>query len=726
MDAAFASYTYTDPADFMIDSAREKFEKYQARMAFRILDIEKDLTEQGYGKDTYDLIVASLALYATKDLEATLLNVRRLLKPGGFLVLLELTEPTVMRFSLILGGLPGWWRGQGGRTVSPCVPIDKWGELMIRSGFSGIDASVPHRPDLSIPFSVMVTQAVNDCVSFLRNPLMQNHQSLDLEKLTIIGGKTDRTATIITDITNAVSRHYKAIEVFASLDDIIPGELPPMGTVLCLAELDEHAFVSMTPIKLRSLQELFTQCKNVLWVGYGAQGENPFAHMFTGVQRTLAMEMNHLQIQFLNLHSFDDAKGDLITIKLLNLQAADIWNQDGRMNEILWYTEPQMTLRKGKTLIPRFRPNPERNDRYNSSKRLIIRTVDRNDSAVTIRPSGNGYEVLEKSPPGSSFLVDQFEIEVTNSLLRSVMITETDRLFLVTGKDPHDGSKVVALSETLDSRIRVPRSWVIKCGHSDDQAVCSMLSLYDHFLAQSIIRKTHPGKTLAVLDAEFSMSAVLTQYATQQGVKLVLFTTKESFCSWPWVHIHRHSTCRELISKVPDDIALFFNAGGEEQFVSILKDILPIDCFFENEKGLTGEETRFSSLSAMDQVVSQLRTTWTRAHSDQTPVNVQRFGNFGLRDLIQVQQVSVPQSIISWDGLRLPVQVRAATKTVKFAKDKTYWLVGLTGGLGLSLCKWMARQGARYIALSSRNPNVDDNWVRGMAKNGCTVRVFPK
>lgn len=726
MDTAFASYTYTDSMDSMFDNAQEKFNKHQSRMTFKVLDIERDVSEQGYVEESYDLVIASLALYATKNLEATLSNVRRLLKPGGYLVLLELTDPNVMRFGLILGGLPGWWLGyQEGRVLSPCVSVNTWDELMSKSGFSGVDTSVPPHPELPVPFSIMVTQAVDDRIRFLRNPFVQN-DALRVEKLTIIGGKTDQTASIVADIINAVSQHYNSIDISPSLDDIVPDELPAMGTILSLAELDEHAFVSMTPIKLRSLQEVFTQCKNILWVGYGAQGDNPFAHMFTGVQRTLVMEMNHLRIQFLNLHSLDDASCDLIAIRLLQLQAADIWSQDGGMNEILWYTEPEVTLRDGRFLIPRFRPSAERNDRYNSSKRLILKTIDREYSAVAVQKSENGYQVLETSSPSSSFFVDQFDVHVTSSLLRSVMISETEKLFLVTGNDLRDGSQVVALSETLESRIRVPRSWIIKCGQSPDQAIRSMVSLYIHFLAQSIVRKVPPGKTLAVLDPDFSISSVLTQYANQRGVKLVLITTTESACSWPWVHIHRHSARRELISKLADNIALLFNASDEDHVVPVLKEILPVGCLFESEQTITGETGQISSLSAMAQVLSQLQTTWTGAYSDQTPVNMQRYRKFDLRDIIESQRESFPQCLISWDGPRLPVQVRAATKVVRFAKDKTYWLVGLTGGLGLSLCKWMARQGARYIALSSRNPDIDDGWVREMARNDCTVRVLPK
>ncbi|KAJ6104774.1 hypothetical protein N7523_011094 [Penicillium sp. IBT 18751x] len=725
MDTAFASYTYTDLTDSMFDAAREKFDEYQARMAFKVLDIEGDVAKQGFLGESYDVVIASMSLYATSNLEATLCNVRRLLKPGGYLILLELTDPNVMRFGLILGGLSGWWQGhQEGRVLSPCISVDRWSELMTKSGFSGVDACVSRHPGLPIPFSIMVTQAVDSRINFLRNPLLQNEHVLCVERLTIIGGKTDRTTAIITDIINAVSPSYNTISVSPSFDDINPDELPVMGTVLSLTELDEHAFVSMTPAKLRSLQELFTKCKNILWVGYGAQGDNPFAQMFTGVQRTLVMEMNHLRIQSLNLDTLDDARSDSIATRLLQLQAVDIWSQEGQMNDLLWYTEPEMALKDGKTLIPRFRPNLERNDRYNSSKRLILKAVDRKQSAVTIQKSESGYEVLETSPPSSFSFIDQYDIEVTASLLRPVEITESVKLFLVTGKDIRDGSQVIALSETLNSRIRVPRSWMIKVGKSTEETIRSMLSLYVHFLAQSIVKRIPPGKTLAVLDAEFAMAAVLTQYANQRGVNLVLFTTSEGVLSWPWVHIHRHSTRRDLINKVTDNIALLFNAGNEELVTVALKEVLPKDCLFENENTITGETIRFSSLSAMEQVVSQLETTWSRAYSDQKPVNLQRYGKFNLKDLIEGQQESLSQSLVSWDSPRLPVQILPATKVATFAKDKTYWLVGLTGGLGLSLCKWMARQGARYVALSSRNPKIDDEWVRGMARNGCTVRIF--
>jgi hybrid polyketide synthase/nonribosomal peptide synthetase ACE1 len=53
-------------------------------------------------------------------------------------------------------------------------------------------------------------------------------------------------------------------------------------------------------------------------------------------------------------------------------------------------------------------------------------------------------------------------------------------------------------------------------------------------------------------------------------------------------------------------------------------------------------------------------------------------------------------------------------------------MAGLTGSLGLSLVEWMVGQGARYIALSSRNSKVDEAWLQAIEAQGATVAIFSK
>lgn len=56
--------------------------------------------------------------------------------------------------------------------------------------------------------------------------------------------------------------------------------------------------------------------------------------------------------------------------------------------------------------------------------------------------------------------------------------------------------------------------------------------------------------------------------------------------------------------------------------------------------------------------------------------------------------------------------------------DKSYLLVGMTGDLGRSLCKWMVANGARYVALTSRSAQVDPDWLEEMSTLGATVRIY--
>ena len=253
-----------------------------------------------------------------------------------------------------------------------------------------------------------------------------------------------------------------------------------------------------------------------------------------------------------------------------------------------------------------------------------------------------------------------------------------------------------------------------------------MLTLYFYFLAFSMLQQLQSGTTLAVLDSDFSFAPVLTKYAKEKGIQLALLTTKEGHCSGPWIRIHPTSTRREILSKLPGNVSRLVNMGGSSDVTTLLRACLPTECHFESENTLTANCSHSQYTSDRGQLAMHLQNSWTRAQYDLMPVNMHKFVPLSLEDLIRAQSLLPQQSLVAWGESQLAVQVRPATKKVKFSKDKTYWLVGLTGGLGLSLCQWMIGQGARYIALSSRNPNIDNQWLQRMAANGCTVQIFSK
>lgn len=721
---AFSSFTRTNAMEAPSNDAPVEIAGDLAKISFKVLDIEKDILPQGFSENKYDLIISSLALSGAENIETTLANVRRLLKPGGYLLLIELTDPHVMSFGLVFGCLSGWLRDRnddGG--LSPSMSVAKWKYFLDRAGFSGIEICSEKLQHLNSPFTLMFTQAVDDHVRFLRDPLAQSTYSFPAQPLTLIGGKSAHTAGLIANIKEIVLPYFDTVKSYGSLSDLVPGCLPSMGAVLSLTELDEPVFGSITSTELKAFQELFKESKNIIWVGHGAQGSNPFANMFVGIQRTLVTEMDHLRVQFLNLESLAHAREIQIAQILLKFMAGDHLHPMIQANELLWYTEPELFLKDGQSYIPRLKMNRTRNNRYNSLRRLILKDVDRKEANVAIVSSNQGYQVTECALEPSPF-VAQTQVQVTNALLRTVMIGQKYHFFLVTGREIHGGNYVVAFANSLKSCVSLDSSRLIYCTRGEDEAAVSMLKIYTHLLAQSAIRRVSPGKAIAVLDPDFSMLSALELYCSQKGVHLVLLTSKQSSNPSPWIYLHPQSTRRALRNKIPPHVTHFFDADGSRDTAAVILESLPEGCEIQSETSLTEGPSGHLPQSSFDELSSTFQASWAAVCEHDFPANSHRLPIHDIKSLVEGRIKSGSQAMISMRSEKLPVQVLPASKAVKFSIAKTYWLIGLTGGLGISICEWMARQGARYIVISSRNPSLDSRWLDVMNSRGCTIRVL--
>lgn len=67
LDNAFASYTYTDISSGFFGEAREVFKAYESKMVFRVLDIEKDIVDQGFEEHSFDVVLPNLVVHATRN-----------------------------------------------------------------------------------------------------------------------------------------------------------------------------------------------------------------------------------------------------------------------------------------------------------------------------------------------------------------------------------------------------------------------------------------------------------------------------------------------------------------------------------------------------------------------------------------------------------------------------------------------------------------------------------
>jgi NADPH:quinone reductase-like Zn-dependent oxidoreductase/SAM-dependent methyltransferase/acyl carrier protein len=130
-----AAYTFTDLSNVFLSRAEQRFRDYPF-VEYRLLDIERDPTEQGFDAHSFDVVIAANVLHATRDLRGTLANVRRLLASEGVLALLEVSQ-TSRWLDLVFGLLKGWWLfADSELRAHPLLTREKWLDVLGGVGFT--------------------------------------------------------------------------------------------------------------------------------------------------------------------------------------------------------------------------------------------------------------------------------------------------------------------------------------------------------------------------------------------------------------------------------------------------------------------------------------------------------------------------------------------------------------------------------------------------------------
>jgi acyl transferase domain-containing protein/SAM-dependent methyltransferase len=129
-------YTFTDLSPVFLAKGRKKFEACR-NVEYKLLNIEHDPTEQGFGYGSFDIVLAANVLHATANLRETVAHARQLLRPGGMLALIEGSRPDRW-LDLTFGLTDGWWRFADTdlRQEHPLVSDETWQQLFREQGMS--------------------------------------------------------------------------------------------------------------------------------------------------------------------------------------------------------------------------------------------------------------------------------------------------------------------------------------------------------------------------------------------------------------------------------------------------------------------------------------------------------------------------------------------------------------------------------------------------------------
>ncbi|MER6142061.1 amino acid adenylation domain-containing protein [Streptomyces sparsogenes] len=133
-------YVFTDISPRFLEHGRERFAARYPFIRFEVLNLEREPADQGFAPGSADLVLATNVVHATSNLRATLRKAKALLRPGGWLVLNELTRARPL---LTVGGgvLEGWWAFDDAELRLPDSPLaspESWRRLLHEEGFTTV------------------------------------------------------------------------------------------------------------------------------------------------------------------------------------------------------------------------------------------------------------------------------------------------------------------------------------------------------------------------------------------------------------------------------------------------------------------------------------------------------------------------------------------------------------------------------------------------------------
>ncbi|OAA50075.1 Beta-ketoacyl synthase [Beauveria brongniartii RCEF 3172] len=666
-----------------------------------------DFVDKNTGQE-YDVVILRGGYSLEKE---TLKNLRHLIRPGGYLLFVHQQNAQALT----------------GSTDN----LDTWHNRLVESGFSGTDAQSCTVVGSS---TIMATMATDDTVNALRQPMLSSGSKIP--KLLIIGGDGTITSNLINELHGLLAPFCDEIRMVKSLAHLDLSDLTDKPFALSLTELDYDLFRSLSEKTLVKLQELTTHSNRLVWVVSGTQGGNPYANMIKGTLRCLIEECSHLVTQILDIEGDVPGAFQFIAEAVMGLHRL---HSIKKPDHLLWSHEPELHLRNGQALISRYLPNKDLDSGYNSLRRHV--EVDMLSKTGLLQLSAAESSLsLEKlrvtAPPSLQSTKKEIttEIAVNYSPSVCVHIPTLGYLYPVTGVDVQTGRVVAALSTENRSRVSAHKTSLVPLvGLSEQQESLLTEKLCHVFRASTIIQRCPPLTSVVVHEAPDMLAQILVDEARKADVRLIFTSSDASRCEdrldQEWKHIARHGSTRQLSEMVQPDTLLCVDCTetGSSNGLAFMElevpsgiTVLTASDFFRATSykfGKVDDDRMFQILQAAVDKAASLVADETDDLTDST-IQVQ--------DLPREFAFGVPAKTISWTS-NLPVRatILPALEECHFRPDRTYFLVGMAGSLGLSTVSYMISRGARYFALSSRNPQVDSAWIAAKkTKYGAIVNTF--
>ncbi|KAF3799174.1 Polyketide synthase-nonribosomal peptide synthetase [Colletotrichum gloeosporioides] len=586
LGGAYGSYTFTDISSGFFPQAKIKFADEVRRMIFKTLDIETDVVDQALTPATYDIIVASNVLHATRDIEASLKNVRKLLKPGGFLLLLEVTSVDKVLVPYLMGAVPGWWYFEDRwrkDTFSPLLTTERWHEVLQASGFQTgtehIFRDMKHPEDhLS---SVMVARATDEDWMAFRKCVPTSTAEFSANSLVIVKGKEENAishgmALELKTRILGVCGDRVTVTIVDGLQTAAASSLLPSSMVIVLSDIESPLLGSPTSADWEALKIVFSGTSHdIFWVTSGrVHGRDPNQNMIVGLGRCARYENPGLRLRFIDVDDCTSSDAIQLISRIVwqtgFLSSKDASDVDSRNASWTNSAEFEMAIECGRLLLPRLVPLDISNQRYIVRRDGVVHDEEPNNSCLTVlgavenfltyhpdavsssRPvPESGGSLAQLTPPLSTerecFPVasSSHRLSLTHSRCVQFYATGDDQFYVSLGQP-----NVTALGDPEKSIILTPRRPKEHLHSSEcalkiplryeglepftliDQDVVFLSVLRDTIAAGTLCRlavEAFPASAaIMVVEPNYAFEVAISELAQEHNMRLYVVTARET------------------------------------------------------------------------------------------------------------------------------------------------------------------------------------------------------
>ncbi|KAB8291229.1 hypothetical protein EYC80_009916 [Monilinia laxa] len=746
---AYKDYTFTDISAGFLSAARESMADIRD-MNFSVFDTEIEPEEQGY-EQAYDLVIACQVLHATSNMHNTLSNCRKLLKPGGKLVLVETNQNFILP-GVVVGTFTGYWAGiPDGRIDAPFQSLDAWDSALRKAGFSGLDIVLDDFPEPQNTTSVILSTVIPEESKGLKSSAF--HILYD----------TKIAPPLVNQLTEELGQ--RGIDVKTNLLDGALEIVTPGSRVVVLFG-NNHFLNNASEQDLKIFQHLTRNAASlVALTSCGTiQGRNPDGALISGLLRVLQNEnpvSNYMSID-IDADNFEVGSNEIkelarcIVEKELALHE-DIPQSDNDDNPV----DREFSWSDGSMWVSRHVPDTGFHSQHGLDSQsmkpemLTLNTQDRFSAAFEIPGVVNSLyfksykDLLQPLPPGfidvnvaavglNSKDLDHWSGRVDGNNLSSEY-TGTVTAIGTKVEGIQVGDRVYGLGKgQFGNYTRVPALLSRKLRPEDDVVQMATMPMAYATAIYAIDHVAHLKKEQAVLlqSGANDIGIASIHLAKARGADVFGMVDTPEQASFlidelgiPASHVISTSgavtknlwQAAKMTRKGGFDVIIKNGAQGDLEN-SLIQALAPLSRVIDIGR-IDVQNTQMINLELIKKNANySLVDTWAIVDSDpllgeelmQAVDDHYRKGLIGpvpkitTVDIAELSQVlgdfskMIGKLVVTFTNPESVVRMLPPAPTAHFDPKACYVITGGLGGLGQSLVRWMCDRGARHMALLSR------------------------